>query len=1143
MGLEINITTFLHNLMATKPPYDCPFPGCGKTYKSHQGISYHVRNYHSSTGGVADMTTGEDHKRRGRSVATATASSTRSRSPSDSDFGSATAREALTYAEAQRMIEVEIDGRMHRINITEPISIVKYDVRVPIDGLTDLPLDPLSDPSTCVTPAVAAVTNGETGTRTKGKEAKNGAQGRGTKSKSGKKGSQSAKSSKSAGKACKTGVKSQTPERPKLPEPSFREIEDPIEVPDAEPRGSAYFRFIEKSAEELDESVEYDMDEEDCAWLELINKKRKSDKYCEIPPDVFEMLMDRLEKESYFLSQNSKDPVAQVIDENAVCCICNDGDCQNSNAILFCDMCDLAVHQECYGVPYIPEGQWLCRRCLHSPSAAVDCILCPNKGGAFKQTDKGDWAHVVCALWIPEVCFANTVFLEPIDSISSIPAARWRLLCYICKQKNVGACIQCHRINCYVAFHVTCAQSAGLYMKIDFDKSGTQSIRKAAYCHTHTPADEAATTSALSGVYVTGDTDDDCSRTSFKSKKKSASKAGVDKNCVNESEFKEKIRKTRKILAEKRSELPKVSIPTIPPDRLTSIAEKVRLPKRNQFIQRLLGYWTLKRQSRNGVPLLRRLQISYMGNRRSETFDTDSEQIKKTKEVIKYVQRLRQDLEKARLLVELIRKREKYKRQLIEAQQEETEFRMAPFKRFLTHVLSLLETKDTNKFFGEPVSDEDAPDYKLFISHPMDFFTMRSKIDQHLYSSFDSFEKDFNLIVENCKSYNEPMTPYYRAAVKLKENCKNIFADARHLISIIGFNESVGIHSSDDTSAVSEHSASEANATQSVVVAPDADKTTEETILIEKLTELKDLLAKAYMQKSGGSRSKKIKSLQAAIDEINDKLHHVNPSRYPLLTEDEKLKEQHQRRSDALSKRPVTPASSITSSPSKSSIVKTPHLHSIGTDSPADVFEFDSPVKSDTRRKRSAVTLSDSGWFSDIVFILISLIVNILSGSNLKTPKSRSDAGKKRKTASETKSSKSRDTPIVFQPPLSPVTDGEAQSLPLPYVSNFFVAADVFELRHAQKKLKTVKSAIFANDHQQEVFGSPVGKKSRVPTSKSHVSKNRKKSSSNETPALSLASNILPQKDSFKVYRSTGASDDFEVFRFLTSDSRCSQFI
>jgi hypothetical protein len=46
--------------------------------------------------------------------------------------------------------------------------------------------------------------------------------------------------------------------------------------------------------------VEYDMDEEDCAWLNIINERRAASGLSDVPVDMFELLMDRLEKESYF---------------------------------------------------------------------------------------------------------------------------------------------------------------------------------------------------------------------------------------------------------------------------------------------------------------------------------------------------------------------------------------------------------------------------------------------------------------------------------------------------------------------------------------------------------------------------------------------------------------------------------------------------------------------------------------------------------------------------------------------------------------------------------------------------------------------------------------------------------------------------
>lgn len=130
--------------------------------------------------------------------------------------------------------------------------------------------------------------------------------------------------------------------------------------------------------------VEYDMDEQDDMWLTGLNARRKTSEQDEITREIFEITMTKIEKEWHALEKripkpNPKPPqthrprsgsAAAVNGEphsgdepDSRCAICDDGDCENTNAIVFCDGCDLAVHQECYGVPFIPEGQWLCRKC------------------------------------------------------------------------------------------------------------------------------------------------------------------------------------------------------------------------------------------------------------------------------------------------------------------------------------------------------------------------------------------------------------------------------------------------------------------------------------------------------------------------------------------------------------------------------------------------------------------------------------------------------------------------------------------------------------------------------------------------------------------------------------------------------------
>ncbi len=460
------------SIKGQKPPFTCPV--CLKEYRSLTGILYHIGQFGPPTA-VPRCVLGDESYQ-------GTPSPYHPGSPGGTVRRRA--RRELTWGEAQQLVEVEFDNNYRRVEIDNDLEITRHSDKE--EEREEL----MAGASPVIEAGVAS-----SGRKRGGKPRTPLKRGRGstggsndTPNRPGKLASTSLVKNKGKRKS-KLKMLGKGETNITLPSAEINTMEN-LDFPDAPARESSYYRFVEQSAEDLDENVEYDMDEEDYQWLSLINEERKTQGLTAVPQDVFEILMDRLEKECIFESHTFGEGTEQAsknmynIDENAVCVICNDGECHNTNAILFCDMCNLAVHQECYGVPYIPEGQWLCRRCIESPSRGVDCALCPNKGGAFKRTLDARWAHVICAVWIPEVQFANPVFLEPIDGIKEIPAARWKLTCYVCC-KRMGACIQCAKANCYVAFHVTCAQQASLYMKLDVVKGGE--IRKTAYCDSHTP--------------------------------------------------------------------------------------------------------------------------------------------------------------------------------------------------------------------------------------------------------------------------------------------------------------------------------------------------------------------------------------------------------------------------------------------------------------------------------------------------------------------------------------------------------------------------------------------------------------------------------------------------------------------------------
>jgi hypothetical protein len=59
------------------------------------------------------------------------------------------------------------------------------------------------------------------------------------------------------------------------------------------------------------------------------------------------------------------------------CCVCADDTGYIDNALVYCDGpgCQVAVHQACYGILSVPEGNWFCRSCEHKENNSNETHL------------------------------------------------------------------------------------------------------------------------------------------------------------------------------------------------------------------------------------------------------------------------------------------------------------------------------------------------------------------------------------------------------------------------------------------------------------------------------------------------------------------------------------------------------------------------------------------------------------------------------------------------------------------------------------------------------------------------------------------------------------------------------------------------
>lgn len=392
------------------------------------------------------------------------------------------------------------------------------------------------------------------------------------------------------------------------------------------------------------------MDEQDTLYLQDRNKQTKN--VIKITPEVFETMISTLEDEWSKLEHrmnmltnndgqngglgpndrlltmghnNLKYGNDDGIEPGSIydqrCAVCNDSDCDNSNAIVFCDGCDIAVHQECYGVAFIPEGQWLCRKCMINKSKVTECVFCPSTTGAFKQLDNSLWGHVICGLWINELYFANPVYMEPIEGMESIPKSRWKLTCYICRQR-VGACIQCTNRSCFQAYHVTCAKRAGLHMEMTQGVKGalTNKLTLRSYCDKHTPPSELdRLPSILEGIEKTRLYYTDTKLLNQQNAKLSSDQKVANKLNIFKWKTESNTPIAPKIFSDKLVELMyslKVENQVnLPEESMNQVLELSVLPNRTKeeirldltsIANEICRYWCLKRELKNGAPLVRK---------------------------------------------------------------------------------------------------------------------------------------------------------------------------------------------------------------------------------------------------------------------------------------------------------------------------------------------------------------------------------------------------------------------------------------------------------------------------------------------------------------------------------------------------------
>lgn len=381
----------------------------------------------------------------------------------------------------------------------------------------------------------------------------------------------------------------------------------------------------------------------------------------------------------------------------------------------------------------------------------VSCLFCPSNQGAFKQTSDLHWAHLLCTNWIPEVSVGNPVFMEPIEGVNNIPASRWKLTCYICKLK-VGACIQCSNKSCYTSFHVSCARRARLFLQQNPDNliSGGKS-----FCDRHVPdwyREENDVDSAFADAqnYFAVHTD-----------MRTQTLVGGDIHA-----------RGKFVVSLKRSKQSAV-IPAIVFSKILLYMQKFRIRNKADFIGDLCKYWSLKRRSRRGLSLLKRLQVQIEDNV-AQKMDDKQKDMK-----IEFGKRLLDDLDNyQRPLVEDLLEREIIKNEKCEMRDSVIDQIVLPLQPVFKEAIAAIDDADNNAVLSSTLLPtelvQNAPaklTWPIFVQNVQDA----------QYLSTAMFETDLTCVLEGIlEAHMEPTTRENKSTRRLQERLAPILMECRN---------------------------------------------------------------------------------------------------------------------------------------------------------------------------------------------------------------------------------------------------------------------------------------------------------------------------------------------------------------------------